>query len=88
MEGKSESEILIEIENKSSSKNEEVVDEVTEDGLKSSIVRTPKTEKSCEMKDAQDKELEVLPSKQISETMEEAISGKQKTEKKTKDNQD
>ncbi len=88
LEGRSESEILLEIENKTNCRNEEVVDEVTEGGLKSSIVKTPKTEKSCKVKDAQDKELEVLPSKQISETMEDAISGKQKTEKKTKDNQD
>ena len=93
MEGKPEEEILSVIEDSdlyvsAKANKEDIKEDVGEDGLKSNIIKTPKKEKTCEDKDNKDKEIEVLPSKQISETMEDAISNKSKKTKNTKDKKD
>ncbi|MBP3631124.1 MAG: ATP-dependent zinc metalloprotease FtsH [Clostridia bacterium] len=93
MEGKPEEEILSVIEDSdlyvsANDNKEDIEEDVGEDGLKSNIIKTPKKEKTCEDKDNKDKEIEVLPSKQISETMEDAISNKSKKTKNTKDKKD
>ena len=92
MDGKSKEDILAEIEKESKieqpqiDQTEETEETESKNGLKSNIVKTPKRVKNCEGVEKSETELEVLPSKQISETMEEAIS-KKKT-KTTKDKKD
>ena len=88
LEGKSESEVLEVIEKNAhveSIKNINVKEiEENEDGLKSNIVKTPKTKRTCSANKESSSDIEVLPSKQISETVEEAISKKSKSPKATK----
>ena len=86
MSGKTEEEIIESINSKNDIIKEEVIEETVPvvDGLKSNIVKTNNESGKCES-DGEKSDLEVLPSKQISETMEEAISKKQK---KTKDKKD
>ncbi len=83
MSGKTEEEIIESINSKNDIIKEEVIEESVPvvDGLKSNIVKTKKESGKCEC-EGEKTEMEVLPSKEISETMEEAISKKQK---KTKD---
>ena len=85
MSGKSEKEILAEIEKETNQDETQKEDKAQkeEGGLKSNLVKTTKSTNTTKSKEDKNS-VEVLPSKQISETMDEAIAKKTRTTKTTK----